>query len=87
MKRKRITLLGVWVLVAAGGCAMCDNSWDEAYNAYGGAMPRHDRYCGRVGSILSDPQMQVSEPGGTSTAPTEADLYPEGLLQGTLPER
>ena len=56
-------------------CAMCDNSFDDTYNAYGGAVPRHDLRNGRVGSILSDPGFQNLGPDSADTHSTEADLY------------
>jgi hypothetical protein len=84
MKRKLGSLLGLCVFVTVSGCAMCDNCYDDAYNAYGGALERQDRFHGRVGSVLSDPLMQAAEPGGLSDQPTEADLYPPGLLEGPV---
>lgn len=61
---------------------MCDNSFDDAYNAYGGIAPRHDQFHGRVGSILSDPAVQYLPPDHRDTAPTEADLYHAELQSG-----
>ena len=62
MNRKLRFLLCLGVVAVLNGCAMCDNGWDDAYNGYGGAVERQDRFHGRVGSILSDPTLQVSEP-------------------------
>jgi hypothetical protein len=76
MNRWLYLLSGLWLAVALSGCAMCDNAWDDAYNAYGGTVERQDRFHGRVGSVLSDPQMQAMAPGGMSDEPTAADLYP-----------
>ncbi|MHB8973465.1 MAG: hypothetical protein ACYC3X_09670 [Pirellulaceae bacterium] len=84
MKRKLGSLLGLCVFVSVGGCAMCNNDYDDAYNAYGGGLERQDRYHGRVGSVLSDPMIQAVEPGALSDTPTEADLYPPGLLEGPV---
>ena len=80
--KRTLGILSSLLLAAAscGGCAMCNNSWDEAYNAYGGAVERQDQFHGRVGSILSDPAMQYVEPGGRSDTPTEKDLYPADEL-------
>ncbi|MCU0959091.1 MAG: hypothetical protein MUF48_03215 [Pirellulaceae bacterium] len=78
MNRWLYLLSCLCLTVALSGCAMCDNAWDDAYNAYGGAVERQDRFDGRVGSVLSDPQMQVIAPGGRSDEPTAADLYPRG---------
>lgn len=78
MNRCLNLLFGLSLIIALSGCAMCDNAWDDAYNAYGGTLERQDRFQGRVGSVLSDPQMQVIAPGGMSDAPTAADLYPRG---------
>lgn len=77
MNRWRYLLSGLCLMAALSGCAMCDNTWDDAYNAYGGALDRQDRFHGRVGSVLSDPQMQMLPPGGLSDEPTAADLYPD----------
>lgn len=82
MNRKLRFLLCLGVVAVLNGCAMCDNGWDDAYNGYGGAVERQDRFHGRVGSILSDPTLQMSEPAPMSDAAAEADLYPEGLLEG-----
>ena len=82
MKRKVRLVIYLCVVALLSGCAMCDNCWDDAYNTYGGAMDRQDRFHGRVGSVLSDPTLQMAEPGGMSEEPTEADLYPEGLSEG-----
>jgi hypothetical protein len=79
MKRKLRFLFCLCVVAVLSGCAMCNNCWDDAYNTYGGALDRQDRFHGRVGSVLSDPTLQMAEPGETSEAPTEADLYPDGL--------
>ena len=54
---------------------MCYTPFDETYAAYGGIRDRQDRVHGRVGSILSDPAMQLAEPGGMDESATEADLY------------
>jgi hypothetical protein len=83
MNRLLSLLLGLGAAVAIGGCAMCDNSWDDAYNAYGGKLDRQNRFHGRVGSVLSDPQMQVIPPGGLSDEPTAADLYPDAQLESS----
>ena len=83
MSRLVSLLFGLCAAAALGGCAMCDNTWDDAYNAYGGVLDRQQRFQGRVGSVLSDPQMQMLPPGGLSDEPTAADLYPEALLENT----
>lgn len=82
MKRKFRLLLCLCVVALLSGCAMCNNCWDDAYNTYGGALDRQDRFHGRVGSMLSDPMMQVVDSNEMSNAPAEADLYPEGLTDG-----
>jgi hypothetical protein len=82
MKRQLRILLCFCVVAVLSGCAMSDNCWDDAYNTYGGAFERQDRFHGRVGSVLSDPMMQAVEPGGMRDTPTQADLYPDGLGEG-----
>jgi hypothetical protein len=49
------------LLLAAPGCALCSRCFDEAYPHYGGAVPRHDLYCGRVGSAFTP---EVGGPAG-----------------------
>ncbi len=82
MKRKLRLLLCLCIVALLSGCAMCSNCWDDAYNAYGGAMDRQDRFRGRVGSVLSDPMTQVEIQDAADQSPTEADLYPEEYLDG-----
>jgi hypothetical protein len=82
MQRKLMAWLGLCVFVSISGCAMCNNCYDDAYNAYGGAIERQDRFHGRVGSILSDPGMRVSDSSEGPDAATDADLYPPALLEG-----
>jgi hypothetical protein len=82
MKRKLRFLLCLGIVAVLSGCAMCENCWDDAYNAYGGALDRQDRFHGRVGSVLSDPMTQVEVQDATGKTPTEADLYPPGLTAG-----
>ncbi len=76
MNRAISLLFSLGLAIALSGCAMCDNAWDDAYNAYGGTLERQDQFHGRVGSVLSDPQMQTIAPGGLSDEPTVEDLYP-----------
>ena len=40
------------MLISLTGCAMCVDSFDCQYAAYGGRLPRTDMVNGRVGSIL-----------------------------------
>ena len=81
MQRKLVAWLGLCMFVSISGCAMCNNCYDDAYNAYGGAIERQDRFHGRVGSVLSDPGMRVENGNGPDAA-TDADLYPPALLEG-----
>ncbi len=85
MKRLLPTLLSLGLIVSASGCAMCYTPYDDTYSAYGGIRERQDRVHGRVGSILSDPAMQFTEPGGMGESATEADLYYGELEQ--VPEQ
>lgn len=41
------------LLLTAPGCALCSRCFDEAYPNYGGAVPRHDLFCGRVASAFT----------------------------------
>jgi hypothetical protein len=61
------------LLLAAPGCALCSRCFDAAYPHYGGAVPRHDLYCGRVGSAFTP---EAGGPAGVqipldATAPAE----------------
>jgi hypothetical protein len=76
----RSLLVGL-AIATCGGCALCDNSFDDAYNAYGGLVPRHDLGHGRVGSVLSDPAFQYLGPDSADTHSTEADLYHSEFLR------
>lgn len=51
------------LLLAAPGCALCSHCFDEAYPHYGGAVTRHDLYCGRVGSAFTP---QAGDSAGTA---------------------
>ena len=62
------------MLSSVTGCAMCFTPYDDHYNAFGGVVERHDRVHGRVGSILSDPDLQYTG-GNVTEEGTEADLY------------
>ena len=50
------------MLISLTGCAMCVDSFDCRYAAYGGRLPRTDMVNGRVGSIL-DPAGGRDETG------------------------
>ena len=68
MNRNLFACVGVLLLAAASGCAMCDNSQDCTYGAYGGKWQRHDPCCGRVGSLF--------DPAGARAMPQQAQMAP-----------
>ena len=68
MNRNLFACVGVLLLAAASGCAMCDNSQDCTYGAYGGQWQRHDPCCGRVGSLI--------DPAGARVMPQQAQVDP-----------
>ena len=68
MNRNLFACVGVLLLAAASGCAMCDNSQDCMYGTYGGKWQRHDPCCGRVGSLFA--------PAGARAMPQEAQVTP-----------
>ena len=79
-----LSMLAVIALTAsAGGCAMCQNKFDDQYAAYGGSQTRSDMTYGRVGSRFGS--MDVSgdvppEPGHEIPPPDEVgtdDALPE----------
>ncbi|MFO7905011.1 MAG: hypothetical protein R6U98_20265 [Pirellulaceae bacterium] len=76
LKRLLSFVLGLGLVTALTGCAMCFTPYDDDYNAYGGIVERQDRGRGRVGSILSDPSLQYTEATGMADEATEEDLYP-----------
>ncbi|MGM0485130.1 MAG: hypothetical protein ACQESR_00005 [Planctomycetota bacterium] len=76
LKRLLSFVLGLGLVTALTGCAMCFTPYDDDYNAYGGIVERQDRGRGRVGSILSDPSLQYTEATGMVDEATEEDLYP-----------
>lgn len=59
MNRLSFPILG-WLLLAtlsATGCSLCCSPYNDDYLTYGSRTPRLDMKNGRVGSILSDPQV------------------------------
>ncbi len=87
-KRLGSLLLGLCLAGSVSGCTMCHTPFDDTYAAYGGVRERQDRMHGRVGSILSDPAMQMAEPGAMNDTATEEDLYynPQQSAPGEPPE-
>lgn len=81
LQRFLLSVLGLSLVTALTGCAMCFTPHDDDYNAYGGLVERQDRRRGRVGSILSDPSLQHVEATGMVDEATEEDLYPADLEQ------
>jgi hypothetical protein len=60
MNPKRILTIAALLLMlafSASGCSLCCSPYTEDYVAFGSRTPRMDMKHGRVGSILSDPQL------------------------------
>jgi hypothetical protein len=60
MNPKKILSIATLVLMLAfssSGCSLCCSPYTEDYAAFGSRTPRIDMKNGRVGSILSDPQL------------------------------
>ena len=64
-----VAVLGV--LGISLGCAMCEDTYDYAYPAYGSVHPRADRFHGRVGSDF-----------GHSGETTIVETIDEGMTDG-----
>jgi len=57
--KKILTIAALLSMLAfsASGCSLCCSPYTEDYVAFGSRTPRMDMKHGRVGSILSDPQL------------------------------
>jgi len=65
MNRNLFACVGVLLLASASGCAMCNNSQDNAFAAYGGKWQRGDLYHGRVASLF--------DPAGATVMSAQTD--------------
>ena len=59
MNRLSLPVLGLLLLatLSATGCSLCCSPYNDDYLTFGSRTPRLDMKHGRVGSILSDPQL------------------------------
>ena len=76
--------VGVLMMIVAtcSGCAMCDNSLDNAFGAYGGRWQRTDQSRGRVASVIDPAGVNVAGPQSVkSTGRPEADDGGESVLR------
>ena len=74
MNPKRIlTIAGLLLILAcsASGCSLCCSPYTEDYVAFGSRTPRMDMKHGRVGSILSDPQLMGNTYSDSSSGMSE----------------
>ncbi len=62
MDRNFLRYVGVLLMIATTGCAMCDNSQDRTFGAYGGRWQRTDPHCGRVASVIDPAGANVAGP-------------------------
>ncbi len=88
MRSKRFSWVAVLVLAGLTGCAMCDNSQDCSYPAFGGKWQRDNPFSGRVGSLF-DPagihiseQMTLTEEGPTLAEPEAPEPEPAETVEG-----
>ena len=70
MVRRYLLVVMLGILGISLGCAMCEDTYDYAYPAYGSVHPRTDRFCGRVGSDFG--------PEGTATT---VEMIEEGVIE------
>lgn len=68
MSSKRFTWVAMLALASFTGCAMCDNSEDCTYPAFGGKWQRDNPFSGRVGSLFDPGGIRVTD----QVAATEA---------------
>ena len=88
MRSKRFSWVAALVLAGLTGCAMCDNSQDCTYPAFGGKWQRGNPLSGRVGSLF-DPagvhiseQMMLTEEGPTLAEPEAPEFEPAETAEG-----
>ncbi len=86
MDCKFFRYVGVLVMIAAtcSGCAMCDNSLDNAFGAYGGRWQRTDQFHGRVASVIDPAGINVV--GSQSIASGEGEQFDDGRASVLRPE-
>ena len=60
-------------MASAGGCAMCQSSFDDQYAAYGGSQARADMNHGRVGSRFGSLEVSGEVPPEPTDAPEVLD--------------
>ena len=73
------------LIIASVGCALCGESFDDHYAAYGGLHDRLDRVDGRVGSVFApasatalDMLLSESEENATlGDSPTAESVVPD----------
>jgi hypothetical protein len=82
MNRLSLPVLGLLVLatLSASGCSLCCSPYNDDYLTYGSRTPRLDMKNGRVGSILSDPQLS----GQTYAAESSDGVEYEGEMDETI---
>ena len=76
MRSNRFSWVAMLVLAGLTGCAMCDNSQDCTYPAFGGKWQRDNPFSGRVASLFDPAGHQLVAPADGKT-PTLAAPAPE----------
>ncbi|MCY2980990.1 MAG: hypothetical protein NTU79_20185 [Planctomycetota bacterium] len=74
MNPKRILTIAALLSIlafSASGCSLCCSPYTEDYVAFGSRTPRMDMKHGRVGSILSDPQLMGNAYSDSSSGMSE----------------
>ena len=86
MTSNRFLWVAMLVLAGLTGCAMCDNSQDGTYPAFGGKWQRDNPVSGRVGSLFDPAGVQVTDQVTLSEAePTLAEPETAEATEETAP--
>jgi hypothetical protein len=72
----------VMIFATCSGCAMCDNSLDDAFGAYGGRWQRTEQFSGRVASVIDPAGVNLAGTGEAgSIEPMQDDEGRESVLR------
>lgn len=89
MTSNRLPWVAMLVLAGLTGCAMCDNSQDCTYPAFGGKWQRDNLFSGRVASLFDPAGHQTVAPADgqapTLAAPVPEDAEMAETAESTMP--
>lgn len=86
MTSNRFLWVAILVLAGLTGCAMCDNSQDGTYPAFGGKWQRDNPSSGRVGSLFDPAGVRVTDGVvPTEAEPTLAEAEAAETIEGAAP--